>query len=102
MGNYPRILVRMVGMIIAADILDDRIDLDSIDLARSKSQCVSKIVPRSRTDDQHIAKRAPPLCSCSRCIREYDEPLEANGTICWCPIVFTVIRPDAMLWSTAK
>ena len=44
-------------MIIAADVLDYRIDLDSIDLARSKSQCVSKIVPRSRTDDQHIAKR---------------------------------------------
>jgi len=30
MGNYPRVLVRMVGMVMAANILDDRIDLDGI------------------------------------------------------------------------
>jgi hypothetical protein len=36
-GYYPSILVRMVWMIMATDILDDRIDLDGIDLAPNRN-----------------------------------------------------------------
>jgi hypothetical protein len=34
---------------MATDVLDDRIDLDSIDLTRFKPQCMSEIISRSRT-----------------------------------------------------
>jgi hypothetical protein len=42
---------------MATDVLDDRIDLDSIDLACSKPQCMSEIISRSGTDNQHVVKR---------------------------------------------
>ena len=44
-------------MIMATDVLDDRIDLDSIDLACFKPQCMSEIISRSGTDNQHVVKR---------------------------------------------
>jgi hypothetical protein len=48
----------MVRMIAPADVLYDRIDLDGIDLARSKSQCVGEIISRACTDDEHVVKRS--------------------------------------------
>ena len=58
--DNPSILIRMVGMIIAPDVLNHRIDLDGNDLARSKPQGMSEIISRSRADDQHVAKGAAP------------------------------------------
>ena len=43
-------------MIMDADILNDRVDLDSVDTVGAKPQCMGDVIARTRSDHQHIAK----------------------------------------------
>ena len=56
MRHDARIAVRMIGMVVAADVLDDGVDLDRIDVLGAEFQRVGEIVARPRADDEHVLK----------------------------------------------
>ena len=56
MRGNTSVLVWTVRMIMDADVLNDRVDLDSVDTVGAKPQCVGDVIARTRSDHQYIAK----------------------------------------------
>ena len=51
------IIVRLVGVIPLADLVDGRIDLDRVDVLRAVQEGVRHVVTGARADDQYVAER---------------------------------------------
>ena len=55
----PRVLVRVVGVILHADLLDGRVDLHGVHVARAVGQGDGHVGAAARPHDQHLLVGLP-------------------------------------------
>ncbi len=65
----PRVAVRLVGMMAPSQLVEHRVDLDGVDVARHHGQRRGDVVSRAGPDDQHVFERFRPASRLSKCGR---------------------------------
>ena len=55
--GHPRILIRAVGVKVAAQPIEERVDLDGVDVSGSSRQSDRNVIAAAGPDDQHVVER---------------------------------------------
>lgn len=58
--RYSLVIVGVIRMILPADLVDDRVDLNRVDMFGPMRQRTLDVIARAGPDDQHILERPSP------------------------------------------
>src|SRR6516162_2782988 len=75
--NHPAVLIRLVGMVADADVLDNRVDFNGINLFNAKTQGMRYVVTRSCANNQSVPKR----WGAAMLLKQMDERVRRAGIL---------------------